>query len=348
MRFPSELSVVGCTRRIVLPQPRGPLSTRLFAALRSAPGAALEPLNETARPADPIGDEDLQISLYVCYELHYADLQDVDPDWEWDPGLLRFRAALERPFEDAVRALVPAADEDELIEVGAAVSRIVAEDDGPSLSRFVEARAILEQVREFMVHRSAYQLKEADPHSWAIPRLAGAPKAALVEVQADEYGGGSAERAHAALFAKALAATGLDPAYGAYLDAIPGVTLATVNLMSLCGLHRRLRGAIVGHLAAFEMTSSLPNRRYGNALRRLRFGPDATDFFDEHVEADAVHEQIAAWDLAGGLAAAEPALAADIVFGARALLAVERRWADHLLAAWRRGESSLRMAARRT
>jgi hypothetical protein len=150
------------------------------------------------------------------------------------------------------------------------------------------------------------------------------------------------------LFAKAMAAVGLDPTYGAYLDAIPAVTLATVNLMSLCGLHRRLRGAIVGHLAAFEMTSSLPNRRYGNALRRLGFGIEATDFFDEHVEADAVHEQIAAWDLAGGLAATEPALAADVLFGARALLALEARWAGHLLSAWERDEPSLRTSPRDT
>ncbi len=132
---------------------------------------------------------------------------------------------------------------------------------------------------------------------------------------------------HAVLFAKAMAATGLDPTYGAYLAQIPAITLATVNFMSLCGLHRRLRGAIVGHLAAFEMTSSLPNRRYGNGLRRLGFGVEATDFFDEHVEADAVHEQIAAWDLAGGLAAAEPELAPDVLFGARALLVLEARWA---------------------
>ena len=52
------------------------------------------------------------------------------------------------------------------------------------------------------MHRSAYQLKEADPHSWALPRLSGPPKAALVEVQADEYGGGRPERIHAELFAK--------------------------------------------------------------------------------------------------------------------------------------------------
>ena len=58
-----------------------------------------------------------------------------------------------------------------------------------------------------------------------------------------------------------MEALGLDARYGAYLEHIPAITLATVNLMSMLGLHRRRRGAIVGHLALFEMTSSLPNRR---------------------------------------------------------------------------------------
>jgi len=115
-----------------------------------------------------------------------------------------------------------------------------------------------------------------------------------------------------------------------------------VNLITGFGLHRRRRGALVGHLAAFEMTSAIPSRRCGNALRRLGYGPEVTHFYDEHVEADAVHENIAAWDLAGGLAAEEPGVAADILFGARALLQVEARWASHLMEAWERGETSLR------
>jgi hypothetical protein len=139
-----------------------------------------------------------------------------------------------------------------------------------------------------------------------------------------------------------MRALGLDATYGAYLDRIPGVTLATVNLMSLFGLHRRWRGAIVGHLAVFEMTSSVPNRRYAAGLRRLGFGDDATGFFDEHVVADAVHESVAAVDLAGGLVRQEPALAGQVLWGGRALLAVEARWAAHLLSAWEAGESSLR------
>ena len=89
------------------------------------------------------------------------------------------------------------------------------------------------------------------------------------------------------------------------------------------------------------MTSPEPNGRYARGLRRLGLGEGATEFFDEHVEADAVHEAIAAHDLAGGLAAAEPDLAADIVFGARTLLLLEARFAGELLAAWDDGRSSL-------
>ncbi len=220
--------------------------------------------------------------------------------------------------------------------------REIAEREGPPLSRFIRTRASLEQVREFLVHRSAYQLKEADPHSWALPRLWGAPKAAMVEIQADEYGGGRAEWIHAELFARAMRAVGLDGTYGAYLDRIPGLTLATVNLMSLFGLHRRLRAAIVGHLALFEMTSSIPNRRYGDGLRRLGCPAEATLFFDEHVEADAVHENVAAVDLAGGLVRQEPALSRGVLWGAEALVALDARWCGCVLDCWRGGRTSLR------
>jgi hypothetical protein len=330
-------------RLIELPAPRGPLSERLFEALEGSPNEGLEapgPID----CADPIADEDLQLALYVAYEIHYTAIAGVDEAWEWTPSLLAFRAELERPFEAAVAELIEPATEAELASVGAALQKITAEDPGPPLSRYMETQGTLEQMLEHVVHRSAYQLKEADPHSWAIPRLPPRPKAALLEVQADEYGGGSAERMHAVLFAKTMEALGLDPSYGAYLERLPGLTLASVNLMSGFGLQRRRRGACVGHLAAFEMTSSIPNRRYGNALRRLGFGREVTHFYDEHVEADAVHENIAAWDLAGGLAADEPEVAADILFGARALLQVEARWATHLMESWNRGESSLREA----
>src|SRR5258706_3568161 len=241
-----------------LPEPRGPLSALLLAEL-GHPAHAIAPRAHSV-PADPLADDDLQLALYLCYELHYRGLPGVDDAWEWEPSLIALRRGLEAEFERGLRAapalqapVLPPAPE----HMDVALRAIADGDDTPSLSRFLETRGTLDQLLEFMVHRSAYQLKEADPHSWALPRLYGAPKAALVEIQADEYGGGRAERIHARLFADSLDAVGLNSAYGAYLDLVPGVTLATVNLMSMLGLRRARRGAIVGHLALFEMTSSL-------------------------------------------------------------------------------------------
>jgi hypothetical protein len=318
---------------LALPDPRGPVTEHLVEVLRRPP-------HRFDAPA-PDGDEDVQLALYLCYELHYRGLPEVDDRWEWEPSLIALRGALEARFEERLRAEIPTPAAVESAEMDVALREIEAADEAPSLSRHLERHGTREQFHEFVVHRSAYQLKEADPHSWALPRLSGRPKAAMVEIQADEYGGGDPERIHAALFARSMEALGLDSRYGAYVDHLPAATLATVNLMSLFGLHRRLRGALVGHLALFEMTSSVPNRRYADGLRRL--GLDAaTGFFDEHVVADAVHESVAAVDLAGGLAQQEPGLASDILWGATALREFEGRWAAYLLEAWDRGESSLR------
>ena len=330
---------------ITAPAPRGEISDLVIGAL-SGPPAPLPPLRVLA-VADPLADEDLHLALYLCYELHYRGVPGADEAWEWEPSLLALRRRLERQFEDALCAAVPPLPAEVAPEeIDLALRGIAEADEGRSLSRHVEREATLEQVREFVVHRSAYQLKEADPHSWALPRLDGGPKAALVEIQADEYGGGRADRIHAELFAVAMEALGLDRRYGAYVENVPGVTLATVNLMSLFGLHRRHRGAIVGHLALFEMTSSVPNARYAAGLRRLGLGERATAFFDEHVEADAVHENVAAVDLAGGLARDEPALAGDVLWGARCLAALDRRWVDHVLDAWEAGVTSLHVGLR--
>jgi hypothetical protein len=326
----------------LLPDARGDASALLLEHL-AGPVHELPALADALDVGDPLGDDDLHLALYLCYELHYRGLPGVDERWEWEPSLLRLRGEWETIFEEGLLAAIgaPEASGPPPEQMDLALRAVLDADEGPSLSTYLERTGSLEQLLEFVVHRSAYQLKEADPHSWAIARLSGPPKAALVEVQADEYGGGRPDRVHAELFAVTMEELGLDRTYGAYVDRLPGVTLATVNLMSLFGLHRRWRGAIVGHLAAFEMTSSVPNRRYANALRRLEFGPRATDFFDEHVEADAVHENLAAVDLAGGLARQEPARAGDILWGARALVEVERRWAQHLLDAWDAGRSSL-------
>jgi hypothetical protein len=324
-----------------VPEPRGPVSAALAATLTGTASHLPSGLADDFTAADPITDEDLQVTLYTCYELHYRGFDDVDDRWEWHPEVLALRHAAEERFEAALRELVAWPDPVAADEVPHALSDLIAADDGPSLSKYLMARANIEQFREFVMHRSVYHLREADPHTWAVPRLYGRAKAALIEIQADEYGGGRLDRMHAELFRVTMEELGLDTTYGAYVDRAPAVTLATNNLMSLFGLHRRLRGAIVGHLAAFEMTSSLPNRRYGNGLRRLGGNPDATRFYDEHVEADAVHEQIAAHDMCGSLCADEPEQSPAVLFGAACGLALDGLFAVHLLDRWDAGASSL-------
>lgn len=337
-------------------EPRGPLSAYLCtqrAAPQESPsgdGIDAELRSLTARAiadaSDVAGDDDLQLSLFLMYGLHTGALPWLHESWEWDPETLRARATIERAFETELRSAItvdrpPAPNADAVAEWLFAATAPTA---GPSLARFVAKTATIEQLHEFLMQRSIYTLREADPHSWAIPRLTGRPKAALVEIQADEYGGGNPERMHAAIFGRTLRGAGLDDTYGAYLDRVPAVTLASQNMMSMFGLNRRLRGAIVGHLAAFEMTSSIPNRQYGDGFRRHGFDDDVTRYFDEHVEADAVHEQIAGRDLAGALAEEHPELLHDILFGALACLEVDGRVGDHILGSWERGESSLRAA----
>lgn len=329
---------VGSAPGAPLPAARGPLSHRLIDRLRTGSGALPADTGSTDSALD---DGDLQLALYVCYELHYRGFDGVPEAEEWDPRVITFRSSLETAFEAALFDELP--DVDVVGDPASSIRALAA--GGPSeLATFLELDASASQFAEFLIQRSAYHLKEADPHSWAIPRLEPRAKAALVEIQSDEYGGGDPDWMHSRLFARMMTALGLDPSYGAYVDRVSAPTLATVNLMSLLGLHRRWRGAIVGHLALFEMTSVQPNRSYGNGLRRLGFDQDATRFFDEHVEADSVHEAVAL-DMVRALVAEEPGLARGAVFGARALDLVESRAGDAMLGAWRSGGSSLHVPA---
>lgn len=335
-----------------VPQQRGDLSGALLDVLSLSPAAPdvseglgrLDAAVHGARFDDVLIDDDVQLALFLLYELHYTGIDGVDDGWEWHPRLLAVRQRLESAHESTLRARtqlpdLPPAEAD---AVAAALFELTAPVPGPSLAHEVAVHATNDQAREFLILRSIYTLKEADPHTWAIPRLRGRAKAALVEVQADEYGGGRPERMHATMFGRSLRGAGLDDTYGAYIDLVPAVTLASLNTMSLFGLNRRLLGAICGHLAAFEMTSSLPSRMYADGFRRLGFGDDVTAYFDEHVEADSVHEQIAGRDLAGALAEAEPALLPDIMFGAAACLFVDGLAADQPRIDWAEGRSALR------
>jgi hypothetical protein len=328
-----------------LPPSRGCLSSWLVTTLTGADPARQDhgpvppvPLMVAGRPA--WHDDDLQLALWCCYELHYRGFDDVDERWEWNPAVIGFRGTLEQRWLAGLRVFAshgPAPS----AAVADMLTGMTRHAQGPDLAGYLARKASQDQFTEYLAHKSVYQLKEADPHSFAIPRLAGPAKAALVEIQADEYGGGLPERMHSELFRSTMRWAGLDDEYGHYVPVVPAVTLAVSNLMSVFALNRRWLGALLGHLAALEMTSTGPNRRYSAGAGRLGAGQAARQYFDEHVAADAVHEQIAAHDLCGSYAAQHPDATADILFGASCCLALDDELARYLLSGWSAGRSSL-------
>jgi hypothetical protein len=283
---------------------------------------------------EPDHDDDAQIALWALYELHYRGFDDVDDALEWQPELLEVRGDLEQVFEAQLRERH--VEPDVTTPFAESFFAYVASHDGRSLASVVQRAADADQVRELLSMRTIYHLKESDPSAWLVPRLSVGPQAALMELQYDEYGAGDPNRLHAHLFARGIEACGLRSAYGAYIDDVPCVVLEQNNAMSMFGMHRRLRGAALGHLAAFEATSSLPSRRMSQGLDRLGFPQEMVDYYDEHVEADAVHEQLAVRTVCGRLLDAEPALIDDVYFGAFTCLDLEDRFAGAMLEAWGR------------
>lgn len=316
------------------------MSALVLRMLRGGAAESMPPLG-----GDVLTDEDVQLALWCLFELHHRGLEGVAPELEWEPEVIRVRRVLEDAHEGALRELtrdrLALVDPDDQLAVQ--VGTLLAASDGPPLAEHLRRHADAEQFRDFLRQRSIYHLKESDPHAFVVPRIDGPAKVALAELQYDEFGAGRPAALHSRLFADALAAGGLDSAYGAYLEQARALTLAVNTTMSLFGLHRRLRGAAMGHLAAFESTSSLPCRHIAAGARRLGLPAEVAAYYDEHVEADAVHEQVAVRGICVPLVEAEPTLREDVLFGVAACLELDAAAAREQLALW--STSALRVPA---
>ncbi|MCW2819066.1 MAG: hypothetical protein JWR42_1853 [Marmoricola sp.] len=329
-----------------LPRPRGPLSAAVLTALSEDCAPAIPAVSSAASSAAPsvstdvsidvLTDADQQLALWVLYELSYRGFDGVDPDREWDPDLIGVRRSIEARFEAALREvtapLLASLDPD--AEVAELLLALPAAAGGPSPAAHLHRHADVGVLRDFLRERSVQQLKESDPQAFVLPRLSGPAKAALAELQYDEFGGGRPERLHQRLYAEALAAADLDPTYGAYVDEVSAVSLAGANVMSLFALNRRLRGAAMGHLAFFEASSPVGSRKIAAGIERLGLPEAVSDYFHEHVEADSVHEHVAAHDICGALVTAEPALRDDVLLGAAACLHLDELSAAELVERW--------------
>jgi len=314
-----------------LPQPRGRLSEGVVVALRSGRPALLDGLD----PVYADSDDDAALALWTLQELSYRGFRGVEETLEWDARVVGLRVALERAWEEELRALCGAPTGDTVpVDVGSTILEMAEADDGPSVAAAVQRHATVDQVRSLLAQRAVYHLKESDPVAWLVPRLEAGPKSALAALQADEYGNGVAGRLHHAMFTAGLQEWGIDATYGATIDEAYVETLQQSTTVTMFGLHRRLRGAAAGHLAAFEATSSIPSSRMAQGLRRLGYEGAMAAYYDEHVEADAVHEQLAARDICGAMVAREPHLWADVHLGVRAVFELEARFATRLLDSW--------------
>lgn len=307
-----------------------------------APRSRLDRIEASVGDCDPCG-LDVQLTLFVCYELHYRGFAGVDPEWEWNPGLLHLRARLENAFLTGIRRDVGDLDSnagDEMERLSAAADG----DNGPT--RHLRSHGSWHQLREYLVHRSLDHLSGPDPHAWAslrlrTPRLTGR-SATAVAVESHDFGTRCGGHLYQQMFTDLMVAARLEPGYLAYIDVVPAEALAVVNLMSLFGLHRSYRGAAVGHFTANAITSGTDSRRLFEALERMNAPGPCRWFYRQQAEADAARERVVRADVIGDLLGREPDLEPDVVFGMRAFSVVEDRLSAHLMRCWSVGDSSLR------
>lgn len=304
----------------LIPWSRGPLSAAIIAALAGAPGDAR--LDGPVEVADVLRDDDFQLALYLSHEVRYRDF--AGNDWEWDAGLLAFRARLEHIFMMRIREEVTLRHPRLPSQVADALDQLIFTSPSRSLPRHFLAHGNLDEVRELFVHRSAsYAHDTASPHEQGRPR----------------------DDVRTEAFAATMTGLGLDASPGSYVEVVPGVTLAMVNLQSMFSLHRRWRAALVGHHAVSEMTSGGRAQKWGRTL--ARFGIVVEGAVDQDIDVDIdvdvdVHiATLARARVLSGLLGVDPSLEGDVLFGAGASLLLDQMFCDHLLNSWENHRSSL-------
>ena len=200
---------------------------------------------------------------------------------------------------------------------GDVVLRLAREAEGPNLSAYLRREATRDtDASTFSASGASSSSRSPTPRRSSLPRLAGAAKVALAELQYDEFGAGRPAALHQQLYAEALRVVRPGPrlrcVHKRRLRGFAGVGERDVAVLPQPSAARRRGGALRGvrgiQLGAVPSRSPLGSER---GSRRCR-----AEYFDEHVEADAVHEQIAARDLCGALVAGDPKAMHEVLFGA--------------------------------
>ena len=316
------------------PATRGPVSTELLAALGRNDFPDHLPTLESAADAalrateDILYDDDLQLALLCLYELHYSGIEGVDDRWEWHPALMTVRSRIEAAFEDRLRTGV----ERNGLEFGGDVSS----DRTPSSPQGVaEARSGWPRAGTGPPCPTSWPGRPPwtrPASSWPTGpstssrrptrtpgRSPGCPAGqvrAWWKSRPTSTAAAGPDGCTRSFSPGPCGALGLDPAFGPTWT-VPAITSPRSTPCRLFGLQRRLRGAIVGHLAIYEMTSSIPNA-YARGFRRLGFDAvtDSSTSMWRPTRSTS-RSPAGTWPAAGR---ADPALAPDVFFGAAAVL----------------------------
>jgi hypothetical protein len=319
-----------------LPRARGKLSEFVLGAFR----AVSSPLGPapSVDVDDALDDSDFQLALFLCYELHYRSISNLE--LEWDPTLLGLRLELEDTF---VRRLRQNSEPGEVNpgDVVALLDQVVRTRNVENIAEYLDQRGSLDQLREYCVLRSPSLLRSGDASALGVARLRGRAKAAMARIQFGDLGYGDAAAMISSQFSATMTSLQLEPNYGAYTDNLPAVSLAAANLESLFGLHQRWRAALVGQLTASKMTSVDAMSHCSRAMQRLEGSVAGAQYFDVRMNADAIHAFIARNQLVTGLLETDPTSSDDVVFGAQAYLTLEDNLARHVLGSWSEKCSSL-------
>ncbi|WP_202869242.1 hypothetical protein [Kribbella antibiotica] len=121
-----------------LPPPRGPLSGWLISRL-----AGRRTDEAVVGGSDhPCTDGDLQLALWVAYELQYRGFEDAVVDGQWDPEIIAFRTRLEEPWTAWLEAngrTTPSG-----VPVAEQLRALIDADDGPKLSAYLRRHATVD------------------------------------------------------------------------------------------------------------------------------------------------------------------------------------------------------------
>ena len=324
-----------------LPTPRGPITRWLFSHLR---GGAAGPRPEVT-VADAGTDDDLQLALYCCYELHYRGFRGVDPELEWDLDVLALRAdargrassPTSKPSVDTWRRRRPAGAEP---PAGAGQRRATGRRCRPRCEQ-----AALDGAGAGVLHPPlGVPAQGSRPAHLGDPPLAGRGEGgARSRSRPTSTATAMPAPMHAELFADTMRALGARPDLRRLPRPPPrrhpGHDQPDLAVRPAPPLARRA-GRPPRPVRDDLGRPDGPLRRRPRAARRRRRGPRASTRCTSRRTRSTSTSRSSGWSVA--CCATNRSSPATSCSAPTALTEVEGRFADHLRTSWREGRSSLR------